>query len=186
MHQMQLVHPSYFFWRMRINGTHNSFSSNYWIGTLLCQNDTTAQQNAVDAGRSRIMSYSFRQRLRMALKDKLNEKLGLTQEDVDYLWDNIKNICPISDELLNALKDSEKREENIDEIVDHLTEQEFEELVAEVLELGFAKLGYKKGKKKKKVEEESETDSDSDSDSDGAEESVEEVEAEAQCKESSD
>ncbi len=133
------------------------------------------------------MSYSFRERLKIALREDLKEKLGLSQKDVEFMWDNIGSICPISDELLDALRkhDPQFEGKDIDQIVDMLTKQEFADLVAEVLEHGFKKLAYKKQKDKKKVEEEpekeveeeSETDSDADSDADATEE-----EAELECE----
>ncbi len=132
------------------------------------------------------MSYSFRERLYIALKDKLREQLKLSQADVQFLKDNIMSICPISDELLKIMKEKypEYKDMDIDEIVEKLSDQDFIELCDEVIKRGFKKLNYNKKKDKKKVAEEPEQDSDSDADSDSDSDSVteEEPEQEVECE----
>ena len=129
------------------------------------------------------MSYGFRERLKEALLKDLREKLGLSQKDVQYVLENIMKICPVSDEFANALKKHEARfrGKSLDEIMDMLTKEEFEEFVDEVLKEAFNRLGYKK-KKKKQIESSTDSDSQSDSDSDGSKEPLEEQQAQAECE----
>ncbi len=132
------------------------------------------------------MSYSFRQRLKIAIAKDLRERLGLSQADIDYIKDNIMKICPVSDEVAKALQQYDHRfkGKSLDEIIDMMTDAQFEDFVKEVLEIAFKKLGYKKKKEKKKQKEsESDSESDSDSDTDGSTEPVEEQEAEVECTE---
>jgi len=135
------------------------------------------------------MSYSFRERLKIALREKdkqsLREKLGLSEKDIEFLLDNIRRVCSISDEILVALKENDFRfkDMDIDEIVEKLSKQEFEDLVAEWLERALKKLGYKKQADKKEVEEEPEEESESDSDSDSETEEVEAETEEVECTE---
>jgi len=131
------------------------------------------------------MSYSFRQRLKMALAKELREKLSLSQADVQYIKDNIMKICPVSDEVAKALAKHDHRFKgmSLDEIIDKMTDAEFEDFVREVLDIAFKKLAYKKkaDKKKKQAEAEAESDTDAETDSDStSEESVQE-EAEVEC-----
>mgnify|MGYP006429413457 FL=1 len=129
------------------------------------------------------MSYSFRERLRIALRQKLKEKLSLSEKDIKFLWENIGTFCNHSDELIDALKKYENSGKTIDEIVDELDDQDFEDLVKEVIAFGFKKLNYKK-QKESKAEKETDTDSDSDSDADDVEIETSEVEAEeVECSE---
>ena len=83
-------------------------------------------------GGNGIMSYSFRQRLKMALRKSLAEKLGLTQEDKEYILENIMKICPTSDEVAKAMRDFERQKISIDEFIDKLSEADFEDFVKEV------------------------------------------------------
>lgn len=127
------------------------------------------------------MSFTFRERLKIALREKLAEKLGLTEEDKKFILDNLFKICPTSDEVAKAYRDSIGSNASIDEIVDKMSDSDFEDFVETVLEIAFKKLGYKKGKKKS-AEPEEEKDSDSDSDSDSQEQEQEE---EIACSEES-
>ncbi len=128
------------------------------------------------------MSYSFRERLRIALRQKLKEKLSLSEKDIKFLWENIGTFCSHSDELIDALKKYENSGKTIDEIVDALDNQDFEDLVKEVIEFGFKKLNYKKQKESEKKSED--TDNDSDSDADDVEVDAEEAETETvECSE---
>jgi hypothetical protein len=129
------------------------------------------------------MSYSFRERLRIALRQKLKEKLSLSEKDIKFLWENIGTFCSHSDELIDALKKYENSGKTIDEIVDELDDQDFEDLVKETIEHGFKKLNYKKQKDATK-EKETDTDSDSDSDADDIESEAQEAETEeVECSE---
>lgn len=133
------------------------------------------------------MSFGFRERLRMALRQSLKEKLGLSEKDIQFIWENIGTFCSHSDDLLEALKKYEHSDKSIDEIVEELSDADFADLVREILEFGFKKLDYKKQKDEKKSEEKSEekeTDSDSDTDADSVEsETVQTEEQEVECQE---
>lgn len=93
-------------------------------------------------------------------------------------------ICPVSDDVAKALQQNDYRfkGKSLDEIIDMMTDAEFEDFVREVLEIAFKKLNYKKKKEKKKQkQQESESDSDAESDSDSDEEAEKKQEAEVEC-----
>ena len=123
----------------------------------------------------------------MAIAKDLKERLGLSQADIDYIKENIMKICPVSDEVAKALQKYEHRfkGKSLDEIIDMMTDAEFEDFVKEVLQIAFKKLGYKKkkveAKEKKKKQSETDAEIDSDSDTDGSTEEVDEQEAEVEC-----
>ncbi len=132
------------------------------------------------------MSYSFRERIKLALKKDLKEKLSLTQEEVDWINENMKKgICTISDEVANAMKNNmpEYKGKSLDEIIDMMSEEEFEDFVREVLEIAKKRLNYKKKQKKKQKESESDSESDreSDSDTEGSQEAEQSQEKEQEC-----
>jgi len=132
------------------------------------------------------LSYSFRERIKLALKKDLKEKLSLTQEEVDWINENMKKgICAISDEVANAMKKNmpEYKGKSLDEIIDMMSEEEFEDFVREVLEIAKKRLQYKKKQKKKQKESESDSESDreSDSDTEGSQESEQTQEKEQEC-----
>jgi len=132
------------------------------------------------------LSYSFRERIKLALKKDLKEKLSLTQEEVDWINENMKKgICTISDEVANAMKNNmpEYKGKSLDEIIDMMSEEEFEDFVREVLEIAKKRLNYKKKQKKKQQESESDSESDreSDSDAEGSQESEQTQEKEQEC-----
>ncbi len=122
------------------------------------------------------MSLSWRERLKRARK-RLMEALDLTQEDWEYIQENIGTFCSNSDEKIRELLESEEKpetQEEIDKLVNEMPDYQFDELTIQVLLEIFDKLGYirKKKRKKKQTEKEQEeeavdSDSDSDSDSDG-------------------
>jgi hypothetical protein len=134
------------------------------------------------------MSYSFRQRIKMALQQDLKERLRLTQDEVDWIKENLmKGICSISDEVANAMKEhmAQYKGKSLDEIIDMMTKEQFEDFVREVLEIAKKRLNYKKKQKKKQKETESESESESDRESDadaeGSEESEQTQEKEQEC-----
>ncbi len=131
------------------------------------------------------MSYSFRERIKLALKKDLKEKLSLTQEEVDWINENMKKgICAISDEVANAMKNNmpEYKGKSLDEIIDMMSEEEFEDFVREVLQIAKKRLNYKKKKKKQQESEsDSESDRESDSDTEGSQESEQTQEKEQEC-----
>jgi len=126
------------------------------------------------------MSYSFRERLRMALKkdakNRLKMKLGLSQKDADKLMDNIRRVCSISDEMLNAMRNEMPRfyDKDIDKIIEEMTDAEFEDFLAEWVERALVKLGMKQ-KSKEEIEKE-----DAEEKEDEAEAEEKEVEAESE------
>jgi len=129
------------------------------------------------------MSYSFRERLRMALKkdakNRLKMKLGLSQKDADKLMDNIRRVCSISDEMLNAMRNEMPRfyDKDIDQIIEEMTDAEFEDFLAEWVERALVKLGMTK-KSKEEIEKE-----DAEEKEDQEETETEEVEAETEDEE---
>lgn len=136
------------------------------------------------------MSYSFRQRLKIALREKdLAEHLKLTQEEVDFIKENLMDICPISDTVAQAFKESINSKKSLDEIIDQMSDAEFEDLCRVVFEKAKENgiwLKKKLMKKKKEREQAKQTDSDSDSDSDSdgdLDDEAEEQEAEVECEE---
>jgi len=126
------------------------------------------------------LSLSWRERLKRARK-RLMEALDLTQEDWEYIQDNISLFCGNSDEKIREILESEEKpetQEEIDKLVNEMPDYQFDELTIDIILEIFEKLGYipKKKRKKKQTEEEKEeekqeetvdSDSDSDSDSDG-------------------
>lgn len=135
------------------------------------------------------MSYSFRERLRMALKrdakNRLKMKLGLSQKDADKLMDNIRRVCPISDEMLKALQKEMPRfyDKDIDQIIEEMTDAEFEDFLAEWVERALAKLGMtKKSKEEIEKEDAEEKEDEQEAEAEEAEAETEE-EVEAECGE---
>lgn len=131
------------------------------------------------------MSYSFRERLKIALREKeLKEKLRLTQEEVDFVKEHLMDICPYSDKVTQAYKESIRSGKSLDQIIDEMTDDQFEDLCREVFDLA-KKNGIWAKKKKKKAEAEAEAESDSDSDSDTDADAVdaEAEEQEVECQE---
>lgn len=121
----------------------------------------------------------------MAIAKDLKEKLSLSQDEIDWIKENLKKgICAISDEFAQALEKHDPRFKgmSLDEIIDKMTDAEFEDFVREVLEEAKKRLKYKKKEKKKQVETDNDSDTESDSDTDSSTEEVEEQEAETECK----
>lgn len=102
------------------------------------------------------MSLSFRERMQRA-KRKILERLDLTEEDWEFIWDNISSFCSKSDEQLKFVEGDAC---NVDAEIDAMYDDEFMEHVCDIIEEIFEKLGYikkkQRGKKKKKKESESE------------------------------
>lgn len=134
------------------------------------------------------MSYSFRERLKACIAKDLREKLSLTQDEIDWIKENLTGeLCRISDEFAEALAKHDPRfsGKNLDEIIELMTDDEFEDFVREVIEEAKKRLKYKKKEKKKQKEsdeEESEEESEKDSDSDSDTTSEQEQEAEVACQ----
>lgn len=134
------------------------------------------------------MSYSFRERLRIALKEdaknRLKTKLGLSQKDADKLMDNIRRVCPISDDMLKSMREQMPRfyDKNIDVIIEEMTDAEFEDFLAEWVERALVKLGMKQ-KSKEEIEKENaeEKEDETEAEEKEVEAEAETEEAEAEC-----
>jgi len=111
------------------------------------------------------MSLTWRERLRRAKhKKSLMEKLGLTEEDWEFLEENILEFCRCADEQARLV---EGQDCDVDKVEEEMDDWDFEEHTVEVLKEIFEKLGRKIGKKqkkKKKQENESEESEDAESD----------------------
>lgn len=119
------------------------------------------------------------------------EQLGLTQEDWDFIKENIGAFCMKSDEQCRTVLEAEGRpltQEEIDKLVDEMFDDEFDEMTGGIILEVLENFGYvtKKKRNKKQIEEEKESDSDSDTDSDSDSDSGEtedqEQEVEAETK----
>jgi len=136
------------------------------------------------------LSLSWRERLKRAQK-RIAEQLGLTQEDIEFIWENIGSFCTLSDERIREVLEGEGRpltQEEVDKLVDEMPQYQFDELTTDIILEVLENFGYKlkkKSKKKQKEEagEESETESENEEESEQeeevAEEQKEEVEVEA-------
>lgn len=132
------------------------------------------------------MSLSWRERLRNAQK-RIGEQLGLTQEDWNFIWENIGSFCSLSDERIREVLQGEGRpltQEEVDKLVDELPSYQFDEMTKDIIVEVLEKFGYiikkKRAKKQSETEEEKETESESETESEGeqAEEQKEEAEVE--------
>ncbi len=114
--------------------------------------------------------------LKKDAKNRLKMKLGLSQKDADKLMDNIRRVCSISDEMLNAMRNEMPRfyDKDIDKIIEEMTDAEFEDFLAEWVERALVKLGMKQ-KSKEEIEKE-----DAEEKEDEAEAEEKEVEAESE------
>ncbi len=134
------------------------------------------------------MSLSWRERLKRAQK-RIAEQLGLTQEDIEFIWENIGSFCTLSDERIREVLEGEGRpltQEEVDKLVDEMPQYQFDEMTIDIILEVLENFGYKlkkKSKKKQKQEagEETESESENEEESEGeevAEEQKEEVEVE--------
>lgn len=130
------------------------------------------------------MSFSWRERLKRA-KKRILDGLDIEQSEREkiwkYIWDNIGSFCKESDDQVRLVFGNRC---NVDEEVEKLFQDEFDEMATDIVEKVLERLGYKlkrksKKKKRKLVDEQtgktveteagSDSDSDSDSDADGSE-----------------
>lgn len=129
------------------------------------------------------MSFSWRERLKRAKKrllDRLDIEESQKEEVWKYIWDNIGSFCRESDNQAKLVFGDRC---NIDEEIEKLYQDEFDEMASDIIEKVLEQLGYKikrksKKKKKKQEEKETQTDSDTDTDSDADSEEPEEQEVE--------
>ncbi len=127
------------------------------------------------------MSLSWRERLKNAQR-RIGEQLGLTQEDWNFIWENIGAFCSLSDERIREVLEGEGRpltQEEVDKLVDELPDYQFDELTQDVILEVLENYGYKlKKKSKKKQKEEAEAEESTEEDEEIEEEQKEEVEVE--------
>jgi len=129
------------------------------------------------------MSYSWRQRLRMA-KKRMMEKLDLTEADWQEIWDNIGDYCSESDAQLTVVYGDER---DLDEVAKSQSDYDFEQMTADIIEKIMKKLHYvkekerKKKKKAKRKAEDGQTGKDTEEETtDESEEEIEEQVAETE------
>jgi len=132
------------------------------------------------------MSLSWRERLKRAQK-RIAEQLGLTQEDIEFIWENIGSFCTLSDERIREVLEGEGRpltQEEVDKLVDEMPQYQFDELTTDIILEVLENFGYKlKKKSKKKQKEEAEVEEETESESEIEEESEEGEVAEEQKEE---
>lgn len=135
------------------------------------------------------MSLQWRERLRRAQK-RLAEQLGLTQEDLNFIWENIGSFCSLSDERVREVLEGEGKpltQEEVDKLVEEMPQYQFDEMTKDVILEVLEKLGYvikkKRKKKQSETEEEKESDSDSDSDAEGDDIEADEIAEEQKVEE---
>ena len=135
-----------------------------------------------------LLSLSWRERLKNAQK-RIGEQLGLTQEDWNFVWENIGAFCSLSDERIREVLEGEGRpltQEEVDKLVEELPDYQFDEMTQDIILEVLEKYGYvlkKKSKKKQKAEAEAEAEEESESESENEEESESEEEQTEEQKE---
>jgi len=121
------------------------------------------------------LSLSWRERLKRAQK-RIAEQLGLTQEDIEFIWENIGSFCTLSDERIREVLEGEGRpltQEEVDKLVDEMPQYQFDELTTDIILEVLENFGYKlKKKSKKKQKEEAEAEEETESESENEEESA--------------
>jgi hypothetical protein len=131
------------------------------------------------------LSLSWRERLKRAQK-RIAEQLGLTQEDIEFIWENIGSFCTLSDERIREVLEGEGRpltQEEVDKLVDEMPQYQFDELTIDIILEVLENFGYKlKKKSKKKQKEEAGEESESETENEEETEDGEEV-AEEQTEE---
>lgn len=121
------------------------------------------------------MSLSWRERLKRAQK-RIAEQLGLTQEDIEFIWENIGSFCTLSDERIREVLEGEGRpltQEEVDKLVDEMPQYQFDEMTTDIILEVLENFGYKlkkKSKKKQKQEAGEETESESENEVESEEE----------------
>jgi len=132
------------------------------------------------------LSLSWRERLKRAQK-RIAEQLGLTQEDIEFIWENIGSFCTLSDERIREVLEGEGRpltQEEVDKLVDEMPQYQFDELTIDIILEVLENFGYKlKKKSKKKQKEEAEAEEETESESENEEESADGEEVAEEQKE---
>jgi len=98
------------------------------------------------------MSLNWRDRLR----NRTAHQLGISQEDLNYVWENIGDFCDESDRLFKQTMKKDLTHKEIDDCVDKLTDAEFDQMSNEVIINVLAR----HGKKRKRTNYEVESDQD--------------------------
>lgn len=123
------------------------------------------------------MSLSWRERLKNAQR-RIGEQLGLTQEDWNFVWENIGAFCSLSDERIREVLEGEGRpltQEEVDKLVEELPDYQFDEMTQDIILEVLEKYGYKlKKKSKKKQKQEAEAEKESESENEDETENEEE------------
>lgn len=91
------------------------------------------------------MSLTWRQRLRMA-KKRMMDKLDLTEQEWEKIWENIDDFCHESDAQLEAVYG----EGDVNELAEKQSQWDFEQMTEDILKKVMEKLGIRKKKAKKK------------------------------------
>ncbi len=121
------------------------------------------------------MSLSWRERLKNAQR-RIGEQLGLTQEDWNFVWENIGAFCSLSDERIREVLEGEGKpltQEEVDKLVEEMPNYQFDEMTQDIILEVLEKYGYvlkKKSKKKQKAEAETESESESENENETEEE----------------
>lgn len=117
--------------------------------------------------------------LKRDAKNRLKDKLGLSEKDAQKLLDNIRSVCSISDDMLLALKNNDPffADKDIDQIIEEMSDADFEDFLAEWVDRALKKLGMKK-KSKEEIDEEN-----ADAEDEVEEDEAETEEAEVECSE---
>ncbi len=123
------------------------------------------------------MSLTWRQRLRMA-KKRMMDKLDLTEQEWDKIWENIDDFCHESDAQLEAVYG----EGDVDQQAKDQSQWDFEQMTEDILKKVMEKLGIRK-KKAKKKRKAKDGQSDKEVEEETTDESEEQIEEESQEQE---
>lgn len=124
------------------------------------------------------MSFNWREMIKRAyIKKELKEKLKLSEEDWNFIQDNIGEFCRESDAQVRLIYGDNC---NVDDVVKNMTEYEFMEMSQEVLRKVLERLRYKKKKKKKQKEKEEQTDEEKSNEQEDEEHAEEEIECQTE------
>ena len=120
------------------------------------------------------MSQSWREMIKRKKKE-LRKRLGLSEEDWDYIQNNIGEFCRESDEQIRLVYGDRC---DVDKEVEAMTEWRFLEMSEEVIRAVLEKLKYKKKKKKQSKKQKSDQKTDEEKANEEEQEQQQEVEVE--------
>lgn len=95
------------------------------------------------------MSLSWRQMVK-AKKKKIQEAMKLSEEEMNFVLDNIGEFCRESDEQIRIVYGDNC---NVDKVVDNMSESMFMQMTTQVIKEVLEKMKAKKKKKKQKEKE---------------------------------